>query len=236
MNRWLCVSVVLAGAAWAASLYCWFGLYDRLPDPVPVHWNAAGKPDGFVPRRDALPYLLLVPGLMTGLVLLTPVLPWLSPRQFEIDRFRGTYYYLMALVQALFAYLHGTILAVTFGAKVDIGALMMGGIFLFFALMGNVLGKVRRNFWMGVRTPWTLASEAVWAQTHRRTAWVWVAGGTVGFLAVLAGVPPLLALVLLLPPMVLYPVAYSLVLYKRLEREGKLGAPAAAAPQEGELG
>ncbi len=234
MNRWLWVSVFLAVAAWAATLYCWYGLYDRLPDPVPVHWNAAGKPDGFVPRQGALPYLLIMPGVMTGVVLLTPLLPWLSPRHFEIDRFRDTYYYLMALVQALFAYLGGAILAVTFGAKADIGALLMGGMFLFFALMGNVLGKVRRNFWMGVRTPWTLASEAVWEQTHRRTAWVWVAGGTVGFLAVLAGVPPLLAMILLLPPMVLYPVVYSLVLYKRLEREGKLGAPAAAA-QEGDL-
>jgi uncharacterized membrane protein len=111
---------------------------------------------------------------------------------------------------------------------------MMGGMFLFFALMGNVLGKVRRNFWVGVRTPWTLASEAVWVRTHRQTAWVWVAGGTVGFLAILAGVPPLLALILVLPPLVLYPVVYSLVLYKRLEREGKLGTPAAAA-QEGDL-
>ena len=235
MNRWLCVSVLLAGAAWVASLYGWYGLYDRLPDPVPIHWNAAGKPDGFVPRRDALPYLLLVPGMMTGFVLLTLVLPWLSPKQFEIDRFRGTYNYLMALIQALFAYLHGAILAVTFGAKADIGTLIMGGMFLFFALMGNVLGKVRRNFWVGVRTPWTLASEAVWVRTHRQTAWVWVAGGTVGFLALLAGVPALLTLVLLLPVLVLYPVVYSLVLYKRLQREGKLDAPVAAASREGDL-
>ncbi len=234
MNRWLWVSVLLTAAAWAATLYCWFGLYDRLPDPVPIHWNAAGKADGFVPRRDALPYLLIMPGVMTALLLLTPVLPWLSPRQFEIDRFRGTYCYVMALVQALLAYLGGTILAVTFGAQADIGALMMGGMFLFFALIGNVLGKVRRNFWMGVRTPWTLASEAVWVRTHRQTAWLWVAGGTVGFLAVLAGVPPLLAFLVLLPPLVLYPIVYSLVLYKRLQREGKLEAPASAA-KEGDL-
>ena len=234
MNRWLCVSVVLAGAAWAASLVAWYGFYDRLPAQVPVHWGPSGQPDKFVPRPDALPYLLLMPGVMTGLALLTPVLPWLSPRHFEVDRFRGTYNYLMALVQALLAYLHGTILAATFGAPFHIGTLMMGGMFLFFALMGNVLGKVRRNFFVGVRTPWTLASEVVWVRTHRLTAWVWVAGGTVGFLAILAGVPPLLTLIVLLPVLVLYPVVYSLVLYKRLQREGKLDAPAAAA-QEGDL-
>ncbi|HZY87908.1 MAG TPA: SdpI family protein [Gemmataceae bacterium] len=234
MNRWLCVSILLAGAAWAASLVAWYGFYDQLPAQVPVHWGASGRPDKFVPRPDALPYLLLMPGVMTGLVLLTPVLPWLSPRHFEVDSFRGTYNYLMALVQGLFAYLGGTILAATFGARVDIGTLMMGGMFLFFALMGNVLGKVRRNFFVGVRTPWTLASEAVWVRTHRLTAWVWVAGGVVGLLAILAGVPPLLTLALL-PVLVLYPVVYSLVLYKRLQREGKLDAPVAAGAREGDL-
>ena len=79
MNRWLCVSVVLTAAAWAATLYCWYGLYDRLPDPVPVHWNAAGKADGFVMREDRaslLLYLLLVPGLMV-MIIFSGVTCWL---------------------------------------------------------------------------------------------------------------------------------------------------------------
>src|SRR5262245_17683179 len=98
----------------------------------------------------------------------------------------------MFLVTALFGYLHGVILLQQFKnppVRFDIGRLMVGGMFLFFALLGNVLGKVKRNFFMGVRTPWTLASETVWTRTHRLAAWLWTGGGLVGLVAVLAGAP-----------------------------------------------
>ena len=90
---------------------------------------------------------------------------------------------------------------------------------LFFALLGNVLGKVRRNFWIGVRTPWTLASERVWIDTHRFSARLFVAIGIAGFLAILAGAPIVTAVALLLAS-VLVCVVYSLVHSKRLERRG----------------
>jgi uncharacterized membrane protein len=74
---------------------------------------------------------------------------------------------------------------------------------------------------MGVRTPWTLASEAVWTQTHRLAAWVFVAVGVIGFVAALANVSLILCFGLLIFGAVI-PVIYSLALYKRLEKEGKL--------------
>jgi uncharacterized membrane protein len=107
------------------------------------------------------------------------------------------------------------------GAGVDLTRLLMGGTFLFLALMGNVLGKVRRNFWMGVRTPWTLASEAVWIRTHRLAAWVFVGGGLAGLAAVLLGVDVTVCLALLVVVGVV-PVLYPLALYKTLEKQGKL--------------
>ena len=64
---------------------------------------------------------------------------------------------------------------------------MMGGISLFFALMGNVMGKVRRNFWVGFRTPWTLANERVWNATHRCGAKAMVVAGLAGLIVALTG-------------------------------------------------
>jgi uncharacterized membrane protein len=132
----------------------------------------------------------------------------------------------MMLVVALMGYLH---VATLWGAlqpaenKTIFMRFFLGGICLFFALIGNVLGKVRRNFWMGVRTPWTLASEVVWNQTHRVAAWMFVAAGLLGFALVMV-LPAWAAWVVfgLIIPASLVPVVYSLVLYKRLEREGKL--------------
>jgi uncharacterized membrane protein len=87
--------------------------------------------------------------------------------------------------------------------------------------MGNVLGKVRRNFFVGVRTPWTIANEQVWNATHRFAAKTFFAGGLLGLLAVIANAPFWLPLTAILIA-ALAPVIYSLVFYKQLERQGGL--------------
>src|SRR5438105_540437 len=111
MNRWLGLSITLTVLAAAASLAAYFGAHDRLPERVPIHWDIRGEADGFVPRDGALGYLLLIPGVMAAFVLLTLALPWLSPRQFSVEPFRATYDYAMALIVAMFGYLHGVALA-----------------------------------------------------------------------------------------------------------------------------
>jgi uncharacterized membrane protein len=230
MRRLLTASVLLTALTFAGTFVVVRLAPDLLADPVPVHWDIHGRPDHFVPLDQVLPYLLISPGAMVGMILLTLVLPWLSPKPFDVDRFRGTYAYIMALVVGLFAYVQAVLLLASLKQPpVDSITLLVAGIFLFFALLGNVLGKVRRNFWMGVRTPWTLASETVWDRTHR-VAWLFLAGGLAGFVAVLAGVPFVWCFVGLMV-FALAPVPYSLVLYKRLERRGKLPLPP-EAPQE----
>jgi uncharacterized membrane protein len=221
MSRWLLLSIGLTALAASASLVAYFGFHDRLPAQVPIHWNLRGEVDRTVPRDGALSYLLLLPGVMAATVLLTVLLPWLSPRQFDVERFRDTYDYLMALVVAVFGYVHGVTLLAALGLGFDLNRVLLGGLFLFLAALGNVLGKVQRNFWVGVRTPWTLASEAVWVRTHRLAAWTFVAGGLLAFATVLLGLPPLVGF-LLFGLAALVPVVYSLVLYKQLEKQGRL--------------
>jgi uncharacterized membrane protein len=230
MRRWLLVSIALTLLATAASLTVWVNREAWLPDKVPIHWDAHNVPNGWVARDDMLLYLLLPPGFMAFLIALLQVLPWVSPERFKVDSFRSTYDYIMGLITFLFAYLHGVILAAYLGHVTDVGRWLGGGILLILALLGNVLGKVQRNFWMGVRTPWTLASETVWIRTHRLAAWLFVAGGLGGFVLVLLGVHPLIAMGIF-GVAALTPVIYSLVLYKHLEKQGRLGDGAGAQPQ-----
>ena len=232
MNRWLWVSILLTILAFAAPLYLYYGWPDLLREQIPTHINATGEVDKWTPREKILPQWLLLPGVMAGFVLLSLVLPWLSPEGFKVDAFRETFYLLMAVVVALFAYIQ--LLLVLGGiedVQMDSTRWLLGGLSLFFSLLGNRLGKVQRNFWMGVRTPWTLASEAVWIQTHRLTAWLWVPGGMLLALLGFAGpsVLPMKVCVILwiagLMLMALTPVVYSLWLYKRLEKQGRLSPP-----------
>jgi len=112
----------------------------------------------------------LMPEVMAGLLVLFLALPWLSPKQFQVDAFRPTYWFIAFVVLCLMAYIHGLMLWSAAAGAVDTTRALLAGVLLMFGLMGNVLGKVRRNFWVGVRTPWTLANERVWNDTHRLAA------------------------------------------------------------------
>jgi uncharacterized membrane protein len=208
------VTVVLIVLAFGASAL----LYPSLPQTVPIHWNIHGEVDGYGDKSLGLFLMPMVMVLLTGIFL---VLPRVSPRQFEVDGFRSTWLFVMVTVVGLVGYLHAMMLWTLSRGPIDMLRAFMAGLFLFFALCGNVLGRVKRNFWMGVRTPWTLASERVWTDTHRMTARLFVASGVLGVAASLAGMPGWMSIVLILIVSMI-PVVYSLVLYKRLERRGEV--------------
>jgi uncharacterized membrane protein len=218
MTRWFWIALALAVGAAVGSLYVYLFRYDQLPDQLPIHWNIEGQPDSWMGKGTALVFW---PAIIASVVLLALVLPWLSPRQFQVEPFRATFDYVMALVTGLLVFIHLLTLWSTLHSGFNLERWLFAGLFLFFALIGNVLGRVRRNFWMGVRTPWTLASDTVWIQTHRLTAWLFVGFGLAGFVAVLLGAPPAWCFVGLIV-VALVPVVYSLVLYKKLEHQGKL--------------
>lgn len=206
--------ILLTAAALAATVIA----YPHLPDSVPTHWNIHGIPNGYSPKWTLY---LFGPGLMAGIVLLTRLLPWLSPKHFEVESFRSTYIQMMLMMAGMWAYLDGVMLWAGVGHSVNVSRAALGGVCLLFALLGNLMGKVRRNFYIGVRTPWALASERVWNATHRLAAKTFVVGGLAGLALIamgLSGWPPFVALMV----GALAPVVYSLVFSKRLERRGEL--------------
>jgi uncharacterized membrane protein len=125
-------------------------------------------------------------------------------------------------VVALFGYMQMMLLWFLLGGDVPLPRAMLGGVALLIVLLGNVRGTVRSNFWFGVRTPWTLASERVWYATHRLAGKTMVAGGLAALALLLAGLPVRYAHIAILAG-ALAPAAWSLIYYKRLERNGRLG-------------
>jgi len=216
---WAC-ALSLIVAAFAAT--AWY--FPDLPDRIPTHWNLRGEADGRGPRSMAW----LLPGLMLGLLAMFAVLPLLSPRPFDLDRTQSAYLSVMVLTIALFGYLHAITLRAALAPRVDVARAMVGGIMLMLALMGNVLGKIKRNLYIGVRTPWTIASDRVWSDTHRIAAWWFVGSGLAGLVIAVSGLPIWAALIPLVPAVV-WPIVFSYLLYRRLEREGKLPETSRAA-------
>jgi uncharacterized membrane protein len=221
MSRWLIANLALLAVAAGASAWLSGPGRGLLLEEVPVHWGLDGRPDRIVARDDAIGYLWAAPVVMLLCVALAVVLPWVSPKQFAVERFRPTWDYLWFVVVVMMAWIHACVLTASCVAGLDLVRWLTTGIFASFALMGNVLGRTRPNFWMGIRTPWTLASETVWLRTHRLGAWLFVGAGVLGATLALVGVNPLIGLVLVMAAGFV-PVVYSLVLYKLLERRGAL--------------
>ncbi len=194
--------------------------YPRLPEMVPTHWNAQGHVDGWSSKASLF---LFGPGLMTGIVLMFAVLPWLSPKKFEVDSFRDTYLYIMIAVVGMMAYIQILILMAGLGVVLDISRAVVGGVSLLIALLGNVMGKVRRNFYVGIRTPWTIASERVWNATHRLAAKTMFVGGIAALLNTVFGGPFWISIALVMLGAFI-PAGYSLFYYKKLEKQGELSA------------
>ena len=202
------VAVLLADLA--------FGLWvlPRLPEKVPVHWNLAGEADRFGP---AWQNALLLPALAFGLWAVLLFLPLADPLRKNYPRFPATLKLFRWLVPLLVVGLQVVVALSLLGVPLDPGQGGRAILAVVFVILGNSMGKLRHNWFVGIRTPWTIASEEVWTRTHRLAAPIWVAGGIVQLVA--AFVPGVAGQVLYAAPlatMVLVPVGYSFVLYRRL--------------------
>jgi uncharacterized membrane protein len=211
-------SLVLIFIAFAAAA----ALYSRLPEAMPTHWDASGIADGFTPKPWG-PFVL--PLAMLGTFALLSVLPLISPRGYDIARFRGVFDVVsLSLVGFLFL-VHVLALMQGLGFEVPMRSSIGAGAGLLIVVVGNFMGKMRRNFFIGIRTPWTLASEEVWLRTHRLGGKTFVMGGALMAAEALFGAGSA-AVLTTLGIAAGIPVVYSFVIYRRLE--GKTVRPSEA--------
>lgn len=210
----LCMLMILA----AVAATVWF--YPQLPAQVPTHWNIEGKVDGTGPRWVVW---LLGPGLMVSMFLLAFLVPRISPKRFEIAPFKPTFEYFIVVIVAITGYFYAVVLASMVGVGVPMQNAIPAGVFVLLILLGNPMGKVQPNFYVGIRTPWSLASPRVWRATHRLAGQLMVGSGLLGLVAIAAGAP--FAVLMTFGVLwALVAVLYSLFHYKRLQRTGMLDA------------
>ncbi|MGJ3204893.1 SdpI family protein [Geobacillus thermoleovorans] len=169
------LTIVLTVLAYFLSL----AALPYLPDQVAIHWNASGEADGFSNKWLGA---FLPPLLMTFLIILMGVLPKLDPKKANYSRFQKSYRIVNAALACFFLLLHIVTLAYNLGVPVDIGRLVPIGVGVLFIVLGNYMPKIKPNYFIGIRTPWTLESEAVWNKTHRLGGKVFIAMGILSML------------------------------------------------------
>jgi uncharacterized membrane protein len=206
-SRWLGIAVAAAMWAFAAAVYT------RLPQRIASHWNLQGEVDGWMDKPWGAFAQPLIATLMLGLLWL---LPRNDPRRANVERFAEDRRLLINLMILFFAVMQGTTFAHALGWPVEVDRVIVAAIGLLFVGLGNYLPRIRSNWFMGIRTPWTMDNERVWRATHRVGGRAFVAAGLVMAASALlpAGVRPWTA-GLALAAAVAVPLVYSYVAYRR---------------------
>jgi uncharacterized membrane protein len=155
-------SGVVVAAMLGMGAYAWV----QLPPgaEVPIHWGADGTVDGYASKAIGL---LLLPLTAAGIAALLAVIPRFEPRRANLERSGKAYGAIWVAVMLLLAGVQAIVVATALGASVDVSRLMLFGVGGLYLVIGNYLPKVRPNYLMGIRTPWTLTSDVAWTKTHR---------------------------------------------------------------------
>jgi len=153
---------------------------------VPIHFDAAGQANGWA---SALWGLFLLPLLAAGSLGLILLLPRIDPQAEKLRVSERAQLNIALAVQLLLVGVQALIIAIALGKRPDLGRWMLLMTGLLFAVIGNLAGKIRWNYTLGIRTPWTLANERVWDKTHRFGGLVFFTAGLALIGAALLAVP-----------------------------------------------
>jgi uncharacterized membrane protein len=216
MRKW--IPLLIIGAAVLSSA----AVYSRLPETIATHWNMDGQADGWSTRAFGA---WITPVLLLATWGLFRVLPTIDPRGANYAKFGGA---LEAIIDSLMLFLlgmHIVLLRAGLGHPVQMQRIAPFGVGVLLTVIGNLLPRARPNWFIGIRTPWTLSSDRVWEKTHRLGGRLFVAGGIVIALVSLFWVQ--WAHVVLITVVVL--TAAVVLIYSYLEWKREQGATSAAS-------
>lgn len=193
LRRPIVASAVIIGLMLAVGAYGW----TQLPADaqVPIHWGPSGEVDGYADKTLGL---FLLPLTAIGITALFWIIPRVEPRRANLQRSGKAFGAIWIATLLLLGVLQVMTVAVALGAVIDVTQATMVGTGALFVVLGNYLPKVRPNYLVGIRTPWTLSSDLSWTRTHRLGGWLFVISGLILAGLGLVGIAPEYLLVVLL--------------------------------------
>jgi uncharacterized membrane protein len=207
VRKWIPSLLVIAAAV--VSLIA----YPSMPERVPTHWNMAGEVDGWSSRFQAA---WMLPLIMAVMVVVFRILPHIDPKRANYEKFGRVYDALVITILAFLLGVHAIVLLNGAGYALPVERIILGAAGAFFIVIGALLPRARPNWFVGIRTPWTLSSDLAWERTHRLGGALFM---LMGALAIIAAVfLPRHAPVILITSGVgsaLFLVGYSYVVWKQ---------------------
>jgi len=196
-----------------------FYFYANFPEQVPTHWNIYGEVDHY---GSKLMGAFLFPVIMIGVYLLFLFLPFLDPKKERYGEFKKIYHFFKFYILFFLVSIYFVTGFNSVGYNISVGLWIPALVGLLFVIIGNYMGKIKPNWFMGIRTPWTLSSEEVWNKTHRFGGKIFIVSG---FLMAMMNFYPinfrLPIFIITIIAMVFGTFLYSYILYIKEKKDGK---------------
>jgi uncharacterized membrane protein len=183
-----------------------------LPDQMPVHFDFNGEPNGYGSKS----VFIFLP---VGLYFLMLVLPFIDPRKSNYEIFSSTYFKLRIILCLLIGLIDTIIIYNQLHGIVKMGSSIPIAVFLIITLIGNYMGNIRPNYFVGIKVPWTLNNDEVWVKTHRLAGKLWFWGGLIGIATLFIIKNPSAVLISIVIVISVVPIVYSYVIYQKIEKE-----------------
>ena len=205
------LALVLLAVVFSAAVY------NRLPDRMASHWGVNDQVNGTTSRFWGA---FLVPAISLGLLALFLLVPLIDPMKANIATFRSTFNGFIVAILVFMLYLHVLTILWNLGYQnFRMSTVLLPGLGLVFVFAGLLMRQAKRNFFIGIRTPWTLSSDRVWAQTHRVGSALFILCGVVAMFGIF--LPGPMAFTLVIAPILIVTVfllVYSYWLYQQEAR------------------
>lgn len=207
------VSAVLILIVLLAGIFLW----SRLPETMASHWNEADQVDDYMGKFWGT---FMVPAMMIGLTLLFLAIPAIDPLKKNIREFRGWFNIIIVLFNLFMAFVHGLTLAWNLGhTGFRMSSAMLPAMGLLFVALGLMMRTAKRNYFIGIRTPWTLANDVVWEKTHKLGSKLFIAAGILTMLALFFPDQAIIILMASILGAALIAIVYSYVAYRQEEKK-----------------
>ena len=214
-KRYITLVAVIVLLLFAVSAF----FYPQLPDKLASHWNATGQADGYSSKFWGLFMLPIIAAVLTLFLLL---IPRLDPLKANVEKFKGYYYGFIILFLLFFLYLHLLTIVYNLGYAFNMTMFLMPAFSVLFYYLGVMVSKAKRNYFIGIRTPWTLSGDSVWDRTHKLGGKLFKIASIITLLGVLLWQYAIWFMLVPISLVAIITVVYSYLVFRK---EAKTNAP-----------
>ena len=205
-------AVIIATVLVIFSFVMGFYLYPRMPVELDSHWNAAGEADGTSSKFSGL---FAIPIVSLILFLLLLFIPKIDPKKENIKKFQAYYDAMVLVMVVFFFYVYVLSIWWNLGWRFNFGTALLPAFTILFWFVGLLLEKAKMNWFVGIRTPWTLSSEKVWDKTHKVGARLFKIAAVMTLLGLVFRDQAILIVIVPAIVFAIYLVIYSYLVYKK---------------------